>query len=211
LLQNQVLEIYNQRKPIVVCADALPYGVGAILAQVVDGIGKPVLFASSTLSPAEQKYSQLHREALAIVFVLKKFHKYIYGNKYTLYSDARALKEILNPQEGTAVVAASRLQRWAVLLSMHEYEFQYRPSKQMVHVDVLSKLPLNTSTNIEDDVISRLSIINEFSLNTTDVIEALNKDSKLSKVYNYVLQGWARKVESECDYYFKLKEFKYSG
>jgi len=52
--------------------DASSYGVGAILAQVVDGVEKPVLFASITLSPAEQKYSQLHKEALAIVLALKK-------------------------------------------------------------------------------------------------------------------------------------------
>ncbi|XP_060868649.1 uncharacterized protein K02A2.6-like [Metopolophium dirhodum] len=192
LLQNQVLEIYDQKKPIVVCADGSPYGVGAILSQVVDGVEKPVLFASSSLSPAEQKYSQLHREALAIVFALKKFHKYIYGNKFTLCSDAQALREIFSPQKGTAVVAASRLQRRAVLLSMYEYEFQYRSSKQMVHVDALSRLPLSTGTDIEDDVIN--------------VVEALKKDKILFKVYNYVLQGWPRKVESEIKYYLKLKD-----
>ncbi|CAI6366913.1 unnamed protein product [Macrosiphum euphorbiae] len=206
LLQNQVLEIYDQKKPIVVCADGSPYGVGAILSQVVDGVEKPVLFASSSLSPAEQKYSQLHREALAIVFALKKFHKYIYGNKFTLCSDAQALREIFSPQKGTAVVAASRLQRWAVLLSMYEYEFQYRPSKQMVHVDALSRLPLNTGTEIEDDVISRLCITNEFRLSTADVVEALKKDKIVFKVYNYVLRGWPGKVESEIEYYFKLKD-----
>ncbi|XP_060859984.1 uncharacterized protein K02A2.6-like [Metopolophium dirhodum] len=206
LLQNQVLEIYDQKKPIVVCADGSPYGVGAILSQVVNGVEKPVLFASSSLSPAEQKYSQLHREALAIVFALKKFHKYIYINKFTLCSDAQALREIFSPQKGTAVVAASRLQRWAVLLSMYEYEFQYRSSKQMVHVDALSRLPLSTGTDIEDDVISRLCITNEFSLSTADVVEALKKDKILFKVYNYALQGWPRKVESEIEYYLKLKD-----
>ncbi|XP_029348460.1 uncharacterized protein K02A2.6-like [Acyrthosiphon pisum] len=206
LLQNQVLEIYDQKKPIVVCADGSPYGVGAILSQVVDEVEKPVLFASSSLSPAEQKYSQLHREALATVFALKKIHKYIYGNKFTLCSDAQALREIFSPQKGTSVVAASRLQRWAVLLSMYEYEFQYRPSKQMVHVDALSRLPLSTGTGIEDDIISRLCIVNEFSLNTTDVVEALKKDKMLFKVYIYVLQGWPRKEESEIDYYFKVKD-----
>lgn len=89
---------------------------------------------------------------------------------------------------------------------MYEYEFQYRPSKQMVHVDALSRLPLNAGTDIEDDVISRLCIISEFSLSTTDVVEALKKDKMLFKVYNYVLQGWPRKVESEIDYYLKLKD-----
>lgn len=72
LLQNQVLEMYDPKKPIIVCADGSPYGVGAILSQLVDGVEKPVLFASSSLSPAEQKYSQLHREALSIVFAVNK-------------------------------------------------------------------------------------------------------------------------------------------
>lgn len=76
------------------------------------------------------------------------------------------MREIFNPQKSTAVVAASRLQRWAVLLLMYEYDFQYRPSKQMV-VDALIRMPLNTSTDIEDDVISRLCIMNEFKINTT--------------------------------------------
>jgi len=67
------------------------------------------LFASSSLSPAEQKYSQFHREALAVVFELKQIHKYIYGNKFTLCSDTQAFKEIFSPQKGTAVVATSRL------------------------------------------------------------------------------------------------------
>jgi len=56
LLQNQVLEICDQKKPIVVCADGSPYGAGAILSQVVDGVEKPVLLASSSLSLVEQKY-----------------------------------------------------------------------------------------------------------------------------------------------------------
>jgi len=52
LLQNQILKIYDKRKPIVVCTDGSPYGVGVILSQVVDGVEKPVLFASSSLTPA---------------------------------------------------------------------------------------------------------------------------------------------------------------
>lgn len=75
----------------------------------------------------------------------------------------------------------------------------------MVHVNALSRLT-STSTDIEDYVISRLYIINEFKINTTYVVEVLSKDKTLYKVYNYVLQGWPRKVENDIEYYFKLKD-----
>lgn len=79
LSRNHVLVLYDSRKPIVLQCDASPYGVGAVLSHVIDGVQRPILFASSTLTKAEQNYSQLHREALAIIFGVKKFHKYIYG------------------------------------------------------------------------------------------------------------------------------------
>ena len=44
-----------------------------------DGTEKPVAFASRTLAPAEKNYSQLDKEALAIMFGVKKFHSYLYG------------------------------------------------------------------------------------------------------------------------------------
>ena len=79
LKKHSLLELYDPEKPIVVAADASPYGVGAILSHVIDGQEKPVLYTSATLSPAEKNYSQLHREALAIMMAVKRFHKYIYG------------------------------------------------------------------------------------------------------------------------------------
>lgn len=118
---------------------------------------------------AEQKYSQLHREALAIIFAIKKFHKYIYGNKFVLCSDSQALKEIFSPNKGTSVVAVSRLQRWAVMLSMYKYTFQYRPSKSMTHADALSRLPLDSQVNIDEEEINRFSIINEVEINLEEV------------------------------------------
>lgn len=86
ITNNQILELYDPKKKIVVAADASPYGVGAVLSHVVNGVEKPVLFASSTLSPAEKNYSQPHREALAIIFAVKRFYKYIYGQKFLLVS-----------------------------------------------------------------------------------------------------------------------------
>lgn len=149
LLENRVLAHYDPQLPIVVHCDASPYGVGAVLSHIINGTDHPVLFASRTLSDAEKNYSQLHREALAIIFGIKKFHKYIYGHKFTIISDHQPLREIFNPKKGTPAVAAARLQRWAALLSQYDYEIEYRAASKLAHADALSRLPLPAETGVE--------------------------------------------------------------
>lgn len=75
--------------------NACEYGVGAISNIIVDNEERPVFMASATLSPAERNYAQLHREALAVIFAVKKFHKFIFGHKVIIYSDCKALESIL--------------------------------------------------------------------------------------------------------------------
>ena len=60
--------------------DASPYSVGAVLSHVMDNQSdKPIAYASRSLNTAERKYSQLDKEALAILFGVSKFHHYLYG------------------------------------------------------------------------------------------------------------------------------------
>ncbi|XP_043236344.1 uncharacterized protein K02A2.6-like [Amphibalanus amphitrite] len=65
-----VLVHYQQDKPLVLTADASPYGVAAVLSHPdpQTGADQPIAFASRSLTPAERNYSQLDREALAIIF-----------------------------------------------------------------------------------------------------------------------------------------------
>ena len=148
LTKNDLLVYYDPSKPII---------VACVLSHLINGEERPVMFVSSTLSPAEKNYSQLHREALAIIFGIKKFHKYIYGHKYQIYTDHQPLKEIFGHNKSTPPVAAARLQRWAVHLSMYTYEIVYRKSKFMCHADALSRLPMPDSSNIENIPINFIS------------------------------------------------------
>ena len=79
---------YNPKKALIVSGDASPYGVRAVLAQVMeDGSERPVAFASRSLSLAEKKYAQVEKEGLAIVFGVKRFHYYLLSQKFTIRSD----------------------------------------------------------------------------------------------------------------------------
>ena len=92
---------YDATKPLQLACDAFPFGVGAVLSQYdADGTERPVAFASRTLSTAEKNYAQIEREALAIIFGVRKFHQYLYGRVFTLFTNHKPLTSILGPKTG---------------------------------------------------------------------------------------------------------------
>lgn len=194
ITNDSVLELYDPNKPIIVASDASPYGVGAQLSHEINGCEKPVMFASSSLTDAQKNYSQIHREALAIMFAVKKFHVYIYGNKFVLYTDQRALSEIFHPHKGTPGVAAARLQRWSIILSIYKYEIKHRSAAKMSHVDALSRLPLSENPKVETVDISFFQISGEL-INRNLIKKHTEEDDVLSKIYEFLLYGWPKKEE----------------
>jgi hypothetical protein len=81
VLESSLLVHYDVNKPVVLTCDASQRGVAAVLSHMTDGRERAIAFASKTLSSSERNYSQLHKEALALVFGVTKFHKYLYGRK----------------------------------------------------------------------------------------------------------------------------------
>ena len=85
LISSRVLVHYDINLPIKVAADASAYGVGAVMSHVFpDGEERPIAFASRTLSASECNYAQVEKEALALVFGVRKFHTYLYSRRFTL-------------------------------------------------------------------------------------------------------------------------------
>ena len=84
VVQHPVLKYYDVSEEVTLQREASERGLGATLMQN----GQPVAFASRTLSTTEQRYAQIEKECLAIVFGCKKFSQYISRrNKVTVESD----------------------------------------------------------------------------------------------------------------------------
>ena len=71
---------------------ASPIGIAAILSHVVEGKDRPIPYASRSLTDSERNYSQLDREALAIIFGVSHFHKFLLGRHFCLVTDNEPLK-----------------------------------------------------------------------------------------------------------------------
>jgi len=77
---------------------------------MTDGSDKPIAFASRSLAATERKYSQLNKEALAIIFGVKKFHHYLYGRQFTICSDHKPLKHLFDYSRPIPAMASARIQ-----------------------------------------------------------------------------------------------------
>ena len=75
-----------------------------------DGAEKPVAYASRTLNPVEKRYSQLDKEALAIVFGVKRFHQYLFGRQFSIVSDHKPLQYLLSENKAVPVMAKNLLE-----------------------------------------------------------------------------------------------------
>ena len=139
-----VLTHYERSLNLKVKCDASPYELGAVLCHVIlDNSENPIAFTSRSLSKAERNYSQIDKEALALVWGVKIFHQYVYGRKFTIVTDHQPLTLILSPDKGISAIAAARMQRYALYLAAHDYSIENSSTKKHCNADGLSRLPLD--------------------------------------------------------------------
>lgn len=136
LAKAPVLMHFSEELLLKLDTDASNYGVGAVISHILpNGEERPIAFASRTLGKSERNYAQIEKEALSIVFGIKKFHQYLYGRKFLLVTDHKPLISLLGPKSGIPTLAAARMQRWALLLSAYQYDIEYRSTTKHANAD----------------------------------------------------------------------------
>ena len=112
LTSTNILVHYDVNLPLRLACDASAYRVGAVISHIMtNGDEKPIAYVSHSLTKSEKNYSQIEKEALSIIFGIKKFHQFLYGRKFTLITDHKPLLAILGPKTKLPTLAAARFQR----------------------------------------------------------------------------------------------------
>lgn len=131
--------------PFVLETDASAVGLGAVLEQD----GHVIAYASRSLNTAEQHYSVIQKECLAIVFALKQFRHYLLGRPFKLVTDHAPLQWL------SAQKMEGMLCRWA--LAMQEYSFciEYRRGSLNSNADALSRRVPHTAVSAATQIQSK--------------------------------------------------------
>lgn len=133
---------YDPTEELTLECDISPEGVGAVLSHNINGVSKPIGFRSRTLTSAEKNYSQLKKEALALIFRVTKLCDYLLSRTFTVKTDHEPLVGLLRNSRATPATAAARQQRWALTVGAYRYNIQYKPGQANQNTDALRRLPL---------------------------------------------------------------------
>ena len=122
LVEAQVLMQPTLGKEYTLYSDASRIGLGCVLIQD----GKVVAYASRQLKPHEQNYSTHDLELAVVVFSLKIWRHYLYGEKCRIYTDHKSLKYWLTHKELNL-----RQWRWLELFKDYDCIIYYHLEKLM--------------------------------------------------------------------------------
>lgn len=192
LVSPPVLTYYDQSKELTMSVDSSCSGLGAVLLSE----GKPIAYASRALTASQCNYCQIEKEMLAIVFGCTRFHQYIFNRKVNVESDHKPLECLFKKPIAAAPL---RLQRMMLKVQRYDLNVTYKPGKELLIADTLSRayLPVNVKEEIDfldEDIICEINMfksslpISESKLKLFQ--QETNKDVCLQSVKNYLICGW---------------------
>ncbi|KAD3640169.1 hypothetical protein E3N88_29392 [Mikania micrantha] len=144
-------------------SDASKKGLGCVLMQH----GKVIAYASRQLKPYEVNYPTHDLELAAVIFALKIWRHYLYGDSCDIFTDHKSLKYIFTQKE-----LNMRQRCWLELLKDYDPNIKYHPEKANVVADALSRKSsgMLSSLQLQREIINDLERLNiGFQVGNSDV------------------------------------------
>lgn len=133
----------NFEKPFELTTDASNHAIGAVLSQK----GRPITFISRTLTKPEQNLATNEKELLAIVWALKTLRNYLYGiASFTIFTDHQPLTNAVTEKNSNL-----KLKRWKAFVEESGAKIEYKPGKENIVADALSRQYCNAINESYDE------------------------------------------------------------
>ena len=122
--------------PFILDTDASNVGIGAVLAQEVDGVERVIAYGSRLLTKSERRYCVTRRELLAVITFLQHFRPYLLGRHFVVRTNHGSLTWLRNFKD-----PEGQLARWLERLQEHHFDIVHRPGCLHGNADALSRIP----------------------------------------------------------------------
>ncbi|KAL8567032.1 hypothetical protein ACOMHN_027461 [Nucella lapillus] len=193
--------LFDPNEELVLQVDSSKDGLGAVLMQK----GRPLEYASRALTATEQRWAQIEKETLSLVFGLERFDQYTFGRPVQVHNDHKPLATILKKPLSQA---SRRTQALMMRLYSYDIQFQYKPGTQLFIADTLSRASL---PHPGDDVcVLALSGLSDMPDKSKDEVrEATQKDEGLQTLLSVITEGWPEKkndVPEKIRMYFDVRD-----
>ena len=129
------METLDWNKEFEIMCDGSDYAMGAVFGQRTEKIFKAIYYASKTFNEAQENYSTIENEMLAMVFACEKFRPYILGSHVIIHTDHAVIKYLIAKKD-----AKPRLIIWVLLLQEFDLQIKDNKGSENVIADHLSRL-----------------------------------------------------------------------
>ncbi|CAB0029827.1 unnamed protein product [Trichogramma brassicae] len=137
MCEYPVLRNPDLSQDFILTCDASEFAISAILGQGKIGSDYVCAYASRCLTGAELRYPTYDKELLAIVFGKEQFYYYLWGRKFTVYTDHQALVHFHNTKKPDL-----RFNRLKAELRGYDFDIVYRRGLTNANADALSRNPV---------------------------------------------------------------------
>lgn len=134
IIAKAAVSAIDESIPFEVETDASDVAIAATLNQR----GRPVAFFSRTLQGSELKHSAVEKEAQAIVESIRHWRHFLTGSHFKLTTDQKSVSYMFN-QSHHGKIKNDKIMRWRIELSCYSFDIEYRPGKNNVAPDTLSR------------------------------------------------------------------------
>ena len=183
-----ILAFFDPKKEVTLQTDASKFGLGASILQS----GKPIAFASKSLTTSEVNYAQIEKEMYAILFGCRRFHQYLYGRKVRAETDHKPLISIMKKPLSAA---PPRLQRMMLQLQRYDLEVTFKAGKDIPVADLLSRKFLpdthpELSEGMDAYVHGIMSHIPVSDSKLQEIQTEIESDMQMKILKRTILDGW---------------------